>query len=432
MSVFTLYQTYELRTLVRVHRTSGLLVKGAVHGLSTHDLRGRGNQRRQTCSQTHRGDKLHGTGKNILRLKLLELSHHVRIHTARDLGLLHQLVGSGETEVGLDLLACGEQLLEVLALCSLDGLVEQGVHLGGKGILHGVESLGCGLLGTEYRQLQLLAYALELGVYLRHGIHVHTDIDTHLLAEDIDELQSRRSGALAEPPAVGIHDVDAGGDGGKYRSQTVTRSTVRVEVDRHIDILLEQLYQTADALGRNQTRHILDGDHVGTQSRHLLGLVEEILIREDRLRRTLSEQTLKERGLRILRVDRITYGAVGDAAVLLHILDRRLDVVHVVQRIEDTHDAESALDGITAEAVDDLVRIGRISEQVAAARQSRQLRHVAHSLVYRLKTGPRVLTQISHYRIGHRTAPNLHGIETGILVVGQTAVYLLLRHTGSE
>ncbi len=423
MSVLALDQTHELRALVGVHRASGLFVHSAVDGLCADDLRCGRHQRRQTCRQTHRRNKLHCARQDILGLQLFELSDHVRVHTARNLGLLHELVGCGEAEVGLDLLRSVEQTLPILGLSILDALVEQCVDLCGQRVGKRIERLGQRFLGAEYRHFELLADALQLAVDLGHGLHVDTQIDAELLAEYVYQLQCGRSRAAAEPPAVGVDDIDSGHDCRHDRCQTVTRRTVGVEIDGDADVLLEELDERRYALRRNQTRHILDRYHVGAQLGHLLGLVEEILVGKDHFMLL---------AVGILGIDGVAYGAVGDAAVLLDIFDSRLDVIDIVQRIEYTHDAQTALDSVARETCDDLVGVGRVAEQVAAARECREIRYVADGLLDRFQTSPRVFVEVAHHRVGYGAAPNLHSIEVGVLVVGQAAIDLLLGHTRSE
>ena len=134
----------------------------------------------------------------------------------------------------------------------------------------------------------------------------------------------------------------------------------------------------------------------------------------------------------VFRVDGITYGAVGNAAELVNQTDGFLNVVDIVEGIEDTHDAQPAFDRVAAEAVDHVVGVRRVAEQVTAARKRRELRHLAHSLVDRLQARPRVLVEITHHRVGYGTAPDLHRIEICILVEGQATVYLCLRHARRE
>ena len=432
MSVLTLHQPHELRAFVGVHRTSGLLVEGAVHGLRAHDLRSRGHQRRQTRGQTHRRNQLHGARQDILGLELLELGDHVRIHAAGNLGLLHQFVGCREAEVSLDLAAGVDRRGLIVGLSGLDRLVEQRVDLGGQRVGERIEGLGFGFLRAEYRLVEFLADLAQQGVDLGDGLHVHTGIDAELLAEDVHQLDGRGARTFGEIPAVGIDDIDAGDDRRKYRCKAVAGRTVGMEIDRNVDVLLEQLDQRSDAARRNQTRHVLDRNHVGAQRGHLLGLVEEIGVGEDLLMAFFAHELGEETGFGIFRIDRIANRAVGDAAVLLDVLDRRFDVVHVVQGVENTHDAQPALDRVAAEAVDHVVGIGSVAEQVAAARQGREFRHIADGLVNGLQTRPRILIEIAHHRVGHGTAPDLHRIEICIFVVRQAAVYLRLRHARRE
>ena len=192
---------------------------------------------------------------------------------------------------------------------------------------------------------------------------------------------------------------------------------MRMEIDRNRQMLFEQTDQTGDTFRRNQTAHILDGNHIGSPSRHLLGFGEEILIGEHRLGQFLSfERSLDAFHGRKVWIDRIAHGTIGNAAILFHVLDGRLHVVHVVQRIEDPHDAQPRLNRITTEPVDNLIGIGCISEKVATPRECRQFRNVTHSRFYLFETIPRVFVQIPHHRIGNGTTPHLHRIKIRILV----------------
>ena len=200
--------------------------------------------------------------------------------------------------------------------------------------------------------------------------------------------------------------------------QTVTRRAVGVEIDRYVDVLFEQLDQPAHAHRRNQARHVLDRNHVGAECCHLFRLVEEVGVGKDRTGFLLPRESREESRFGVFRIDRIADRAIGDAAVLLDVFDGRFHVVHVVQCIEDTHDAQAALDGIAAESVDDLVGIGGIPEEVAAARERGQFRYAAHGFVDRFEPRPRVFVQIPHHRIGHGAAPYFHRVEIRVLVVG--------------
>ena len=248
----------------------------------------------------------------------------------------------------------------------------------------------------------------------------------------MDQLDGRGARAFGEVPAVGVHDVDPGDDGRKHRSQSVARRAVGMEIDGNRKVLLQQAHQRGDAARRNQTRHVLDGDHVGAQCGHLASLVEEIGVGEDRFGGRFARQSGPETRFGVFRVHGVANRTVGDAAVLLDVFDGRFHVVDVVQGIEDPHDAQTAPDRVAAEAVDDFVRIGRVAEQVAAARKGREFRDIAHCLVDGFEARPRILVEITHHRVGDGAAPHLHRIEIGIFVERQAAVDLLLVHTRRE
>ena len=94
-----------------------------------------------------------------------------------------------------------------------------------------------------------------------------------------------------------------------------------MEIDGHLNMLLEELHQAADTLGRNKSRHILDGDHICTQGSHLLCRVEELLVGEYGLGSLLTKELLKERRLGILGIYGVAHSAVGNTAITLNVLD---------------------------------------------------------------------------------------------------------------
>ena len=320
----------------------------------------------------------------------------------------------------------------VFVLSSLDRAVEFGFDLFRQFVCQRVEGFGLGLVLAEYRYVQLVTNLLELGVYLGNGLHVYADVDAQLLAEYIDQFDGWSGGPSCEIPAVGVDHIDTGHDSSQYGCQAVSRCTVGMEVNGDVQVLLEEFDQTADPVGRDQTRHVLDGDHVGTEGLHLFGFSEEVFVGKYRFRFLLAHQFGEESRFGVFRIDRITYGAVSHTTVLFDVFDRRLDVVHVVQGIEDTHDIQAAFDGVPTESVDDLVRIGRISEKVSTAGEGCQFRSVAHGFVDCFETGPGVLVQIAHDRIGNGSAPHLHGIEVCVFIERKTTVYLGLTHSCRE
>ena len=205
-----------------------------------------------------------------------------------------------------------------------------------------------------------------------------------------------------------------------------------VEIHGHRHILLEQLYEFIDARGRNQTTHILDGNHIGTQRSHLFGFIHKVVVGEHGLGVFLATQTVQQRELGILGVDGVAHRAVGDTAILLNVLDGRFDVVHVVQSVEDTHNAKTRFNRVAAEAFDDFVGVGRITKQVTTTRQRGEFRHTAHSLVDGFESCPGVFAKVTHHRIGYCATPHLHSVESSVFIEGEHSVNLLLSHTSCE
>ena len=431
-AVFALDEIYELVVLRRVHRTTSLFVEGAVYSLCADDLRSRGYERRQTCGQTDGRNQLHCARENVLGFELLQLSDHVGVHAARNLGFLHEFVRSRESEVCLYLLARVEQGGEIVVLCSLDCAVQFGFYLCRNSVGERIERFRSRFVRAEYRNIEFRTDVFQLLVDFGDGFHVHADVYAEFLAEEVYQLQCGSGGTSAEPPAVGVHHVRSGDDCRIYRCQTVTRRTVRVEIDRDVHGFLQLLDKSADALRRNKSRHILDCYHVGSQCGYLLRLVHEIFVGEYRSRILLAFQTVEQTEFRVFRVYRVADCAVGDTAVLLHVFDCGFHVVHVVQTVENTHDSESALDGVAAETLDDFIGVRSVAEEVASARKCGEFRNVADCLLDAFQTIPRIFVEIAHHRIRHCTAPNFHCEEVSILVVRQTTFDLCLRHSGGE
>ena len=250
--------------------------------MRAHDLAGRRNQRRQTGCQANRRNQRHRFLQDVFRLELLELRHHVGVHTTRNLRILHQLIRFREVEVLLDLMTNGQQLLLLLRFRQSDRPVEGLVDLSRQLVFQRIESVRELLHGIEC--LQLLADSFQLFPDLRHSLHIDTAVDLHLLAEEIDQLDSGSCRTSGEIPDVRIDNIHPVHDGRQDRSQAITRCTMGMEINGYMQMLLEETDQAGHPFRRDQAAHILDGDHVRPKCLHLLRLVEEISIRKDRFR----------------------------------------------------------------------------------------------------------------------------------------------------
>ena len=205
-----------------------------------------------------------------------------------------------------------------------------------------------------------------------------------------------------------------------------------MEIHRDTRRSLQLLDECADTLWRNKSRHILDGNHIRTESCQLLCLCHEIVIGKYRSRILLAHKLLEERELRIFRIYGVADCAVGNTAILLHIFDCRFYILDIVQAVEDTHNTKTTLNGVAAETLDNLVGIRCITKEVTTTREGCEFRHIANLLLDAFKAIPRVLAEVAHHRVRHCTTPYLHSIEVCIFVIRETSLQLRLRHTGSK
>jgi len=65
---------------------------------------------------------------------------------------------------------------------------------------------------------------------------------------------------------------------------------------------------------------------------------------------------------------------------------------------------------------------GHVAKQIASARQGAQERFALHGLGEDAETLPRRFVEITHHRVGHGAAPDLHDIEAGIFVIREELV----------
>jgi hypothetical protein len=105
------------------------------------------------------------------------------------------------------------------------------------------------------------------------------------------------------------------------------------------------------------------------------------------------------------RADRIGHRGLGDAAVLLDALHSLLKISGVVERVEDPDDVDAVFDRLLDEAVQNVIRIVFITQDILAAQQHLQLR-IGKRLSQRAKPLPRVLVEEPHARVERRTAPH--------------------------
>ena len=176
----------------------------------------------------------------------------------------------------------GQQFLLLFRLRQSDRPIKCLVDLSRQFVFQRIKSVRELFHGIE--RLQLLANTFQLLPDLRHGLHLDTTVNLHLLAEEIDQLDGGSRRTSSEIPDIRIDNIHPVHDGRQDRSQAVTRRAMGVEVNRHMQVLLEKSDQASHPFRWDQAAHILDGDHIRSKRLHLLRLVEEVSIRKDRFR----------------------------------------------------------------------------------------------------------------------------------------------------
>ena len=384
MAVFALDERDELVGAVGVVGFAFLAVESHIHGLSANDLRGRSNEGDQTGVAAYHGDEGHCVVEQVFCMESLELSHHVGVHAAGDLGVLDEFVGLGEAEVFLNLMACVEEFLFVAGLGGGDGAVDLSLDIGGQLVLERIEGTRH-LVLVEVEGSEDLACVKQVIANLADGLHVALKLYAEFLCEYIYELDCRSSRASAKPPDVGVEDVDAVEDGHDRRCQSIAGCAVSVEVDGYLDVGFELGYDGCCARGAYEACHLLEGDDLCAEAFHFLGFFDEVFVGENLfgLLGLFAEEAREESGFGSfgrLRIDRVAYGSVGYAAELVDHLDGFLHIVDVVEGVEDTHHVEAVLDSFLIEAAEHIVGVGYVAKEVAAARQCRQQGFALHGL----------------------------------------------------
>ena len=336
LSIFSFYEGDELVRLVGVHRFAVFDVHGAVHSLRADNLACRSHQRRKSGRQAHGRDELHGLVKNFHGVQLLQLSHHVCVHAARDFCLFDFLVWFREVEISLDGVASVQQCFFIVGFGGLDGFVEFFVDILRQFVRKRIERIREYLDGVVC--LEFFPDSVEFFVDFCDGLHVDVQFHSEFLAEDIDKLDGRSGGTSGEIPNVGVNDVHSVHNGRKHGSQSVTRGTVGVEVNGYAQVLLEEADETCHSAWVDESAHVLDGDHVGAQGLHFLCFVQKVFVRKHRVGVLFPFQLLHQAEFRVFGVDGVTYGAISDTSILFNVFDGRFHVVHIIQRIEYTHD----------------------------------------------------------------------------------------------
>ncbi len=327
-------------------------------------------------------------------------------------------------------MTCVEQFILVVGLRSGDSLVKQSVDIGRKRVGERIEVHRHVL--DKVKIMKLLAHRAQLLAYLADRLHIDFNLNTEFAGKDIYQFKGRSSRATAKPPYVGVEYVYTVYHGHERRSQSVAGRTVSVEVHRHTECSLKLGHYSGYTRRIDQSGHILKRYYLGAISLHSLGLLHKVFVSKYLLGLLAEEFAEKSFRFFLLRIYRVANSSVGNAAELVDHAYRLLNIVKVVKSVKYTHHVKTVLDSLGIKAFEHGVGIRNITKQVTTARKGRQKRASFHGLAHLAQTVPRRLVEITHYRVGHSTAPHFHDIEIGIFIQRQQPVNTGLRHTGSK
>ena len=192
-----------------------------------------------------------------------------------------------------------------------------------------------------------------------------------------------------------------------------------VELQRHVDRLLQRPEQLVGVVGREQAGHVLDAQAVGAeadQRPRTPDVVVEIVDRPAEL---------------ALLGDRVAYRRLQ---VLARPLDRprgRRDVALVVQGVEDPEHVNARVGGTLHERLDHVVGVVAVADERLAAKEHRQ-RRVGNQTLERAQPLPRVLGEKARGRVESGAAPNLHGVKADGAHVGRDRLHVLDAEAGRD
>ena len=321
-------------------------------------------------------------------------------------------------------MAAVEQGSLVESLCGSNSLVEEGIDFGGEFVGKRIEMAG-EFVFVEVHVGKVAADAFQAVADFAHFLHIDVYLHAEFLTENVDKLDGGSGRAFAEEPYVGIENVNAVEDSHERGGQAVAGGAVGVEVNGDFHSLLQLADNRCGAQRVDKAGHILERDDFRAKALHLHGFVDEILVGEDFLgcfgslffaEERRQESLFGSGGNFVFRIYGIANGGIGYSAEFVDEADGFLDVVDIVEGVEDTHHVETVFDGLFIETFENGIGIGDITEEVSAARKSRKKRLSFDGFAYGAQANPRRFVEVTHYRVGNRSAPYFHNIEACIVI----------------
>ena len=209
-----------------------------------------------------------------------------------------------------------------------------------------------------------------------------------------DGTQRRLAGGPRQRRRGTVDGVRPGLPGRQIGRQLAARGVVGVHVHRQVEPAAQCPDQRGGGLRAQQTRHVLDRQHMRAGVDDLLGEFEVVVQGVEILPRIRQVTGVRHRH----------FGHRG--AGLTHRIDRRSHRVDVVECIEDPVDVDARRRGLLHEGVGHRFRIGRVTDGVASAQQHLQT-DVGHRFAQRGQALPRVFLEEPQRDVVGRPAPAL-------------------------
>ncbi len=187
-----------------------------------------------------------------------------------------------------------------------------------------------------------------------------------------------------------------------------------MQVDAHVLAagVLDRLDQIVGLLGLDQRGHVLDADGVGAHVLQLLGQFGVLFVG-------------------VQRADGVADAALGVLAGLFHGVHGPLQVAGVVQRIEHAEHVHAVLGSFVDEAVNHIIGVVAITQQVLAAQQ-----HLGWGVLQILLEGaqalPGIFVQEADAAIESSAAPAFQGPVAGGIQILQGGDHVFHGHAGGH
>ena len=245
-----------------------------------------------------------------------------------------------------------------------------------------------------------LAHGLEVRLQGIDGRERETRVTRGVLQRGDQGRHRHLRGGACHGRGGDVHRVHSGVDRREQGAQLAAGGVVGVQVDGQVEVLAQGCDQLGGRRRPQQPGHVLDGQDVRTRLDQFLGPAQVVVEGVEGLVRAGHVARVADR--------RLGHRVVG----LQHRLDRRTDLVDVVEGVEDAEDVEPGVRRLVHEGVGDLQRVWGVADRVASAQQHLQ-RDVGHRLVQRVEPRPRVFLQEAQRDVVGGAAPGLGREEVG-------------------